>query len=348
MFKSAFAFLAIAGFAGGIWTAITSQSLPAELPPDRPPSTNPYASGITASGIIEAASRNVRIAAPESGLVASVFVEVNDSVKAGDPLFQLDPRLLQAEVARAQAAVNVQKRHLERLESPPRDEDVAPLRASVQRASAQQAEAQDELDRAQRLCDRNAMSSADLARYRFAVDKAAADLTKGQAELNRTLAGTWEQELKVARGNLALAEAELQLAQARLARLTILSPIDGVILKRSVEPGEFTMGNGPAALVIGDLSVLHVRAQVDERDTALLHHGAPATAVVTGSDCRQFKLSMLRIEPLSVPKTQLTGLDAELVDTRVVEVIFEVEPDACLYPGQIVDTFIEVKPTIQK
>jgi multidrug resistance efflux pump len=342
MFRSTFIMLASAGLAGAVWTVVTSQPLPAEITPDRPAAANPYRHGISASGIVEAATRNVRVASPESGVIAAVFVQVNDTVKAGDALFQLDTRLVQAELARAQAAVTVQRRLLQRLESPPRHEDVAPLRATVQRATVQQAEADDELQRAHRLHDRNAMSSADLARHRFAADKANADLLKGQAELDRTLAGTWEQELKIARGSLELAETELQLVQARLDRLTIRSPTDGAVLKRYVEPGEFTVGNGPPAMVIGDLTRLHVRAQVDERDTPMLRPGARATATITGSDCQQFQLTMIRVEPLSVPKTQLTGMDTELVDTRVVEVIFEVEPGARLYPGQVVDTFIEV------
>jgi hypothetical protein len=56
---------------------------------------------------------------------------------------------------------------------------------------------------------------------------------------------------------------------------------------------------------------------------------------------------MLAIEPLAVPKKQLTGSTQELVDTRVVEVLFAVQPGSPdnirLYPGQIVDVFIDVE-----
>ena len=55
---------------------------------------------------------------------------------------------------------------------------------------------------------------------------------------------------------------------------------------------------------------------------------------------------MLRIEPLAEPKVSLSGNTTERVDTRVLEVIFEVteKGDAPLYPGQLVDVFIEGQP----
>ncbi len=56
---------------------------------------------------------------------------------------------------------------------------------------------------------------------------------------------------------------------------------------------------------------------------------------------------MLRIEPLAIPKANLSGLATELVDTRVVEAVFRVEPTAGnerLYPGQVVDVFIDCGP----
>ena len=90
------------------------------------------------------------------------------------------------------------------------------------------------------------------------------------------------------------------------------------------------------------------RAQVNEADTPMLRQGARATAVLTGRNRREFKLRMIRIEPLALPKTQLSGSDVELVDTRVVDVVFQLERDASLYPGQIVDTFIEAMPVAVK
>jgi len=134
-----------------------------------------------------------------------------------------------------------------------------------------------------------------------------------------------------------------------LDRLTVRAPRAGTILRRDIEPGEQSRTD-PARpmLILGDLSTLHVRAQVDEEDMPLLRAGAMAKARVRGPLSRErgeLDLKMLWIEPLAGPKRQITNASTELVDTRVVEVIFELRPEdqkgVTLYPGQVVDVYID-------
>jgi hypothetical protein len=80
----------------------------------------------------------------------------------------------------------------------------------------------------------------------------------------------------------------------------------------------------------------------------MLREGAEAVARIRGPVDAKVPLRMLRIEPLAIPKTNITGSATELVDTRVVEVVFEVVPRESrvrLYPGQAVDVFIEAQET---
>lgn len=337
---------ALMGMGLGIWTVSTCQH-PPSVHPDRPPSINPYPQGIAASGLVEAAGGNIRIAAPEPGLVAEVFVEVNDSVKTGDPLFQLDARQVKAELCQAEAAVGSAQRNLQRLEAMPREEDLPPLRAAVEHVTAQLKYAEIEYDRFRRLHDKRAASDSALSLKLYQVNKATTALAEQRAQLARLEAGAWEPDLNLARSTLEQAKADLQVNQSRIDRITVRSPIDGVVLKRFVAPGEFVRDSTGPAFIVGNLSELHVRAGVDERDTPFLAQGARATAFVTGRKRHEFNMQMLRIEPLAVPKAQLTGSDVELVDTRVVEVVFQVacgnKPNVRLYPGQIVDVFIETK-----
>src|SRR6185503_15962492 len=72
-------------------------------PPPIDPSPKPYAVSVAASGIIEALSENVAIGVPEAGLVTKVHVKVWDCVRAGQPLFTLDNRELQAQLMVNQA-----------------------------------------------------------------------------------------------------------------------------------------------------------------------------------------------------------------------------------------------------
>src|SRR4051794_4050998 len=173
----------------------SSQPAPVQAPDESPP-VNPSPRGLAAPGPIEAASRNIRVAAPEPGLIAKVLVQVNDAVKSGDPLFQLDPRPAEADLAKAEAGVEISRQNLERLRAMPRAEDLTRLRAALGRATARVEHRRRERERAQRIRDRGALSAQELAEADLAVDEAIADQAQAQAELNLLQAGSWEHDLR--------------------------------------------------------------------------------------------------------------------------------------------------------
>ena len=122
---------AVLGIPLAFWAVMASTQPAPVLAPDESPPVNPFPRGLAAPGTIEAASRNIRVAAPEPGLIAKVLVQVNDVVKSGDPLFQLDPRPTEAELAKAEAGVEISRQNLERLRAMPRAEDVTRLRSGA-------------------------------------------------------------------------------------------------------------------------------------------------------------------------------------------------------------------------
>ena len=85
------------------------------------------ASFVAGAGIIEASTENITIGTPVSGVVTDIFVTVGQAATAGDPLFKLDDRNLQAELAVRQTALRQAKERLPRLRSMPR------LRKSLKR-----------------------------------------------------------------------------------------------------------------------------------------------------------------------------------------------------------------------
>lgn len=84
-------------------------------PPPVPPAANPYRTGLGAAGLVEASRENTAVGAPQPGLVAAVHVAVWDRVKAGQPLFTLDGRDLQAALLAQAANVAVAEAQLARL-----------------------------------------------------------------------------------------------------------------------------------------------------------------------------------------------------------------------------------------
>ncbi len=349
MFKWTTIIAAVLGIPLTLWAVQASTLPPPVLAPDEPPPVNPFTGGIAAPGTVEAASRNVRIAAPEPGRIARVFVQVNESVKAGDPLFQLEPRLTKAELAKAEAAVTVAQRELERLRGMPRPEEVARLQAALDEATAQWEYRGRENERARRIHARGALSEQDFNEATLKLNESNARRSQAQADLNRVRAGAWKHDLLVAEATLRRAEAEADMIRARLDQLTVRSPITGTVLKCYVEPGEIAPAAGASVIVVGDLSALHIRAQVDERDATRLVADCSALAFLPGQSDRPHKLRLLRIEPLAVPKNVATASNSEVIETRVVEVLFRLESRGAsppLYPGQVIDVFIDAAKSL--
>src|SRR5581483_10615180 len=114
--KKATFYLAIAGVAGTVILAARMSASPPVVPPPVDPSPKPYDVSVAASGIIEALSENVEIGVPSAGLVARVHARVWDAVKRGEPLFTLDDRELQAQLAVNEANVAVAEATLRRLQ----------------------------------------------------------------------------------------------------------------------------------------------------------------------------------------------------------------------------------------
>jgi len=355
--------LAVLGLSLGLWTVITEGEQIKEVPPSRPPSVNPFGDGIACTGIVEPNARVIHVGIPDPGLVTDVYVQVNDAVAAGQPLFRMDDRILKSELLKANAVREVALAKVRWYEAAPRAEDIPPLRASVAQAEADLADAADQLDRARRAFDDNAANVNETVRWQYRVKTLEAALDLARANLARALAGTWSLDLDMARTEVARADADIQSLNSRIDRMTIRAPTSGTILRRDIEPGEYSAGAEEGALSLGDLSQLHVRAMVNEEDLPLLRLGARAVARVRGGSPIDIELTMLWIEPLAAPKRQITGRATELIDTRVVEVLFSAanvragggtaEAAAfdskliTLFPGQLVDVFIETQEQSQ-
>lgn len=97
-----------------------------------------------------------------------------------------------------------------------------------------------------------------------------------------------------------------------------------------------------ALIVLGDISVLHVRVDIDENDLTRFKAGLPGKAYRRGDPTRQIALNFVRIEPYVIPKKALTGAGTERVDTRVLQVIYAVDKtDLPLFVGQQVDVYLD-------
>jgi HlyD family secretion protein len=304
--------LPLVGVLAALWAtfsiARTQPHREATLPPAQPPVSD-FPDTVAAVGLVEASTENISIGSPLAAIVARVFVTAGQTVKQGDPLFELDSRHLKAD---------------QRV----KDQALAVAKAQAEVARAHKEDLRRQLEFAEQVKDKRAISQEELTRRSSAVDTAEAELQEKAAQVKS-------------------AESQLHATEVELERSTVRSPIDAEVLQVKVRAGEFA----PAAamqtplVLLGKLKPLHVRVDVDEHEGWRVRPGAAGTAHLRGNADVKTPLRFVRFEPFVVPKHSLTGDSTERVDTRVLQVIYKVERDDLpLFVGQQVDVFIDAEP----
>jgi multidrug resistance efflux pump len=322
-----------------------SQSAPPTAPPESP-AASPYEEAIAASGLVEARSENISLGAALSGLVLEVYVpsdRVGTVVSAGQPLFRVDDRHLKSQLDVAEAQFAMAQARLLRLESQPRPEELPPSLARLNAARANTARLRDQFERVERLKGSVALAQDEYVARQRQFEAAAQEEAQAEAEYELLKAGAWKPDIEIAKAAVSEARAQVEQVKTELARATVVSPVDGVVLQVNVRPGERVSELDSRALVVlGDISTYHVRVDIDERDIARFRNGAPARAYPRGETAQELPLRFERVEPYVVPKRTLTGENTERVDTRVLQVIYAVEPtNHPVYVGQQLDVFID-------
>jgi hypothetical protein len=96
-------------------------------------------------------------------------------------------------------------------------------------------------------------------------------------------------------------------------------------------------------MLLGDDTILHVRVDIDENDAWKFQPCAPAIGSVRGHPELKTSLQYVRTDPDVIPKVLLTGDATQRTDTRVLQVVYSLDPSSLpVYVGQLMDVFIEV------
>lgn len=217
---------------------------------------------VTANGTLNP-MRTVTIGSELSGIVSEVLVDVNSVVKAGDILIKLDDTKLKSSVNQAQATLSSAK-------------------AKLTEAKATVVEAQAKMRRYEEL---NKASGGKMP-SRTELDEQRAVLLRAEASVQTALA------------NIEDAKASLQTAQTDLSKASIKSPVDGVVLARSVEPGYAVAASLQAVellTVATDLRQLELEVDVDEADVGQVKAGQSSYFTVAAYPNRQFPAELTKV-----------------------------------------------------
>lgn len=240
---------------------------------------------VAANGTLQP-TRSVTIGSELSGTVRNVLVDVNDKVKKGQVLVELDTAKLEAQVLRSRASL-------------------ASAQARFAQAAATTKEAVAGFARLQ-----------EVARLSGGKVPSATELDAGQATLDRSKA-----DEASARASVDDAHAALSTDETNLSKASIRSPINGVVLTRSVEPGNAVAASLQAVTlftVVEDLTRLRLDVSVDEADVGSLTVGQKASFTVSAYPSRRYPAEVTRVSFGSTKTdnvvTYITWLDVDNSD----------------------------------
>ena len=240
---------------------------------------------VTANGTLQP-TRSINIGSELSGTVRKVNVDVNDRIKKGQVLVELDTAKLRDQILRSRATV-------------------AAAQARVAQTVATVKEARAGLSRFE-----------EVARLSGGKVPSKAELDGSRATLARAIA-----DEASARASVAEAQATLSTDQINLSKASIVAPADGVVLTRSVDPGNAVAASLQAVTlftVADDLTQLRLWVYVDEADVGAVKVGQDATFTVSAYPTRKFPARITRVGFGSTITdnvvTYLTYLDVDNAD----------------------------------
>ncbi len=238
----------------------------------------------------------VKISSDVSGEIVELYVKEGDTVKQGQLLLRIDPKIYQSMLDRASAAVSTSQANLEN------------SKARFTQVKAQFVNAEASFNRNKKLFDQGAISQAEMDQARATYESAKADV---QATAETVSASEF---------NVNSASASLKESRDNLNKTSIYAPVSGTVSKLNVEKGERVVGTsqmaGTELLIIANLFEMEVNVEVNENDILRVHNGDTADVEVDAYNDRKFKGVVTEV----ANSANTTGLSADQVTNFQVKV----------------------------
>jgi len=267
------------------------------------------AKNVVATGKIEPIT-DVEIKSKASGIVKKLYVDAGDQVKPGQLLAELDKEEIQARVREARAA-------LEAAEANRRAADADMERAKVDSLGPDVPLLQRAYERAKSMAAEGVVSEAALddaqRNYEMAVNKQ--NMARAQLTMSKAKVAQAHAQVQQSKANLERAEEEFR-------NSTLIAPIEGVVLLRSVEVGDavssiLVLGSSATLIMtIGDTREVYVKGKVDEADIGKVYLDQPARIKVESFKDKTFNGKVTKISPMGVEKDNVTTFEVRVSITN--------------------------------
>jgi HlyD family secretion protein len=296
-----------------------------------------------APGVVEPRSGQLKIAAPVVGRVSEVLVKINDKVVTDEPLLRLDDEDAQGRVASAQAQIAMREKARNE-KSAGKAANRRDAEDAVADAEAVVVDARSTFDKAVHAKRSGSGSDAAVTAARTAWMHAQGDLERQRSQLRKIEGQSGTPLPTQLEGQLNVARTELRVALAELEKLTIRAPIAGTVLKVDVKAGEVAAPSLPQPLLLlGDLSQLRVRAELDEHNTGKIKVGEAVIVRAEAFPGQAFAGKVAAIAPLVQPARLASPGSHNLTDFSINEVMVDLNEPGPLIAGMNVDVYFGSK-----
>lgn len=309
--------------------------------------------GVAASGTVQPVEL-IQIGTQISGVIQKLFADFNSKVTAGQTIAILDTRRLDSQVAQDEASVARARADVDRVKVAVLQAKIdidrikavhTQSKADVERVKALLIQAGHELDRQNALVERHLGPQADLdaaiaakASLEAQLASAEASVAQNVAQIAAAQAAVQANEAQVAVSEASVHQSEAQLEgdKVNLGYATILSPVDGVVVSRSVDVGQTVAASlsAPTLFIVAkDLTKVHVETSVPEADIGKIHEAQHAHFSVDAHPDHSFEGV--------VSQVRLASTTVQNVVTYTV-IIDASNPDGLLLPGMTANVTFEV------
>ena len=227
---------------------------------------------VAATGAVSPVSQ-VTVGTQVSGQIKDILVDFNSEVKAGQLIAVIDPETFEYRLRSAQADVDAARA------------TVLTAQANVAASRAQVSSAKTDLTEARRTHERNLMlvGKGFIAQSESDKSNALVNTTLEGVKAAEAQVGVSDAQVRSAQANVSQREAALLQARVDLARTRVTSPVNGIVIKRSIERGQTVASSlqSPELFIIArNLQDMQVEAAIDEADVGRIRSGQKATFTV--------------------------------------------------------------------
>lgn len=242
---------------------------------------------VAASGAVNPVAL-VTVGSQVSGQIRDLLVDFNSEVKAGQLLAQIDPETFEYRVRSAQADVDAATAAVLTAQA-----NLLAAKTQVSRAQVDLDEARRDYERKASLVEKQFIAQSEADKARALVNTSTEALKAVQAQV-----GVAQAQVQSAQANVAQRQASLAQARVDLARTRITSPVNGIVIKRTIEKGQTVAASlqAPELFIIAqNLSDMQVEAAIDESDVGRLKVGQKATFTVDAYPGQTFEGSIKQV-----------------------------------------------------